>query len=271
MAYKDVLAIVTSAEQEGVLKAAALIGDRWGAHVAALHVAELPQPVSAPYGAGLWAELVTEARKQATAERKKIAARLEKLAVPVELRAAEAYPAVAEDAVAYHALHADLTLAERASEGLGRAVLEAALFKSGRPVLAIPPDWAGQSLGQRVLVAWSAKPQAARALADAAPFLEAAEAVTIVTVDAQPAPGATAPPGLDIATHLARRGVKVELRQIDGLGREAQDAILDEARALNADLIVMGGYGHSRLRQFVFGGVTRSLTQSSPIPLLLSH
>ncbi|MGE3143845.1 MAG: universal stress protein [Hyphomonadaceae bacterium] len=271
MAFKDLLAIVLSAEQESVLAAAEALAARWKAHVAALHLVELPQPVATPYGADMWGEIMPEARQQAAADREKISARLKSFDPPAELRWAEAYPALLEDAVAYSALHADLTIVESASAGPGRLALEAALFNSGRPLLVTPPQWRGDALGRRILVAWSATRECARAVADAAPFLEAAESVRIVTVDAKPASGSSSPPGVDIAAHLARRGTDVDLRHVDGLGREAEDALLDEARAIDADLIVMGGYGHSRLRQFVFGGVTRALTQMTPVPLFMAH
>lgn len=269
MAFRDLLAILTSSAQESVIAAAELLKTRWNGRVAALHVVEMPEPVATPYGS-MWGPLVEEARRHAAEERKQIKAQLEKRGL-AELRSIEAYGAVLEDAIAYNTLHADLTVLERVDAGVGRLAFEAALFKSGRPLLALPPGWGGETLGRRVLVAWSAKPQAARAVADAAPFLDAAEAVRVVTVDAKPAAGSSALPGADLATHLAHRGVKVELRNVDGLGREAEQAILDEALALDADLIVMGGYGHSRLRQFVFGGVTRVLTQTSPVPLFMAH
>lgn len=270
MAFRDLLAILTSSAQESVIVAAELLKTRWNGRVAALHAVEMPEPVATPYGS-MWGPLVEEARRHAAEERKQIKAQLEKRGL-AELRSIEAYGAVLEDTIAYNTLHADLTVLERADAGVGRLALEAALFKSGRPLLALPSGWRGETLGRRVLVAWSAKAQAARAVADAAPFLdETAEAVRVVTVDAKPALGSSALPGADLAAHLAHRGVKVELRNVDGLGREAEQAILDEALALDADLIVMGGYGHSRLRQFVFGGVTRVLTQTSPVPLFMAH
>jgi nucleotide-binding universal stress UspA family protein len=135
----------------------------------------------------------------------------------------------------------------------------------------MPKAWREGPLGKRILVAWNGKREAARALADAAPFLEGAEAVHIVTIDAHPAFEGAAEPGVEIAEYLARHDLKVELRQVDGMGRPAEAALIDEARTLGADLVIMGGFGHSRLRQFVFGGVTRALSRSAPLPLFMSH
>jgi nucleotide-binding universal stress UspA family protein len=147
---------------------------------------------------------------------------------------------------------------------------EGALFKSGRPVLLVPTEEQPRSIGRRIVVAWKAKREAARALADAEPFLREADQITVVTVDATP-DGYGQGPGRDISAYLAHKGFNVELRNVDGLGQPAELALIKEARALEADLIVMGGYGHSRLREFIFGGVTRALSRNATIPVLMSH
>jgi nucleotide-binding universal stress UspA family protein len=127
-------------------------------------------------------------------------------------------------------------------------------------------------LGENIVVAWNGRREAARALSDADSLIDLAKRVTVVTVDAKPGYetfGST--PGADIAAHLARRGVNVELRNVDGMGRGDAGAILDECAAVGADLLVMGGYGSSRLQEMVFGGVTRELSKSAPLPILMSH
>lgn len=271
MAYKDLLTIVTRANGDAAFAVAETIAARWPCHVAGLHVAELPQMLASANGAELWADVTTKIRADNAADRARVSERMRKFDPPGEMRSVETFTGAIEDTVAYNALHADLVIMERSNDPLNGAVQEAVLFKSGRPLLLAPTDWRGGRIGRRILVAWSAKREAARALADAAPLLEGAEQVAVVTVDAKPPFGASSPPGVDIAAHLARRGVDVDLRHVDGLGRAAEDALIDEARAIDADLIVMGGYGHSRLRQFVFGGVTRALMERAPLPLFLSH
>ncbi len=93
----------------------------------------------------------------------------------------------------------------------------------------------------------------------------------MIAVDASPAYEGDTFAGYDISAHLARHGLKVSLRQPDSFGRSIDRALLDEASDCKADLIVMGGYGHSRLREFVLGGVTRALTSQCPLPILISH
>jgi nucleotide-binding universal stress UspA family protein len=93
-----------------------------------------------------------------------------------------------------------------------------------------------------------------------------------VTVDAKPSEnGYGDHPGADITAHLARRGLKVELVNLDSLGRSHAQTIQDHAIAVKADLVVMGGYGRSRLSEFIFGGLTREMLQTSDIPVLMAH
>jgi nucleotide-binding universal stress UspA family protein len=102
--------------------------------------------------------------------------------------------------------------------------------------------------------------------------LEFSEAVTVVTVDAKPKMfGHGDQPGANIAAHLQRRGLKADVRNVDSMGRSAAAAILEEAKALDADLVVMGGYAHSRLRELVFGGATRDLLRVATVPILMAH
>lgn len=273
MVPRDILAVVTTGAQESVLAAAEVLANRWQTHTTVLQLSALPDAVFAadPVGAGLWAEVLSQGRKFAAEDKAAIERRLAAFATPTQVRSEEGAPAMLDDAVAMSARHVDLTVMERPRDDTSIVAFESALFRSGRPVLMMPPDWKGSSIGKRVMVAWSAKREAARALADATPFLESADNVTVVTVDASKIYTGDTFAGYDISTHLARQGLKVSLRQVDSVGRTAESALLDEARDLGADLVVMGGYGHARMSEFVFGGVTRALSRACPIPVLMSH
>lgn len=272
MSIRDILVIVTESKQAGPLYAAELLGAQWKAHIAALYASRMPDPVEGGlyFSGSIWAQAVNDIRKAAAADRQKLASRLAALEPPVELRHEEVVLGLAEDVASRHAMHADLTLLEQPRDEFNSGLFEGALFRSGRPVLLVSPNWKGGAIGKKILVAWKPKREAARAVADAAPFFADAEQVTVATVDAEPN-GHGAAPGQDIAAHLARHAPRVELRNLDGLGQTAETALLSEAANINADLIVMGGYGHSRLRQFVFGGATRSLSREAPIPVFMSH
>ena len=151
-----------------------------------------------------------------------------------------------------------------------RLIAEAALFESGRPVLIVPYiQKAGLKL-DRVMVCWDGSRNAARAIADALPFLARAKAVEVVTVTGEPAKSSDIP-AADIAHHLARHGLKVEVERIVAEDIDVASVILSHAADTGTDLIVMGGYGHSRVREFVLGGATRGILTAMTVPVLMSH
>jgi nucleotide-binding universal stress UspA family protein len=281
MSWKDILVIVAEAEaDESALALAEALGRQWtDCHLAAAFLTALPDEPLAyepTVVAGVWAELLGRARQDAEVERRKVEARLGQFERPYELRMAEALSRDLGRVAAVHARYADCAIMTRPSEGIGgdlrEEIIEGVLFHSGRPALIAPPGWRGGTIGKRVVVAWDASREATRALSEADDILELSEAVTIVTVDAKPKMfGHGDQPGANIAGHLSRRGLPAEVRNVDSMGRSAALAILEEANSLNADLVVMGGYAHSRLRELVFGGATRELLRAATIPLLMAH
>jgi len=147
---------------------------------------------------------------------------------------------------------------------------EGVLFESGRPVIFVPYiQKAGLKL-DRVMVCWDGSRAATRAVADSLPFLQKAKQVQVVIV-ADKAAKVGELPGVDLAQHLARHGLKVEVKRIASPEIDVSSMLLSCAADLSADMIVMGGYGHSRLREFVLGGVTRGILESMTIPTLMSH
>ena len=151
-----------------------------------------------------------------------------------------------------------------------RHFVEAALFDSGRPVLIVPYiQRAGLTL-DRVLVGWDGRRSAARAIADAMPFLVRAKTAEIVIVAGE-ASKSDEIPGADIAHHLARHGVKAEVHRMVSTEIDVASTILSHAADASADFLVMGGYGHSRLREFILGGATRGILGAMTIPTLMSH
>ena len=147
--------------------------------------------------------------------------------------------------------------------------VQAVLFDSGRPVLIVPYI---QSTGiklDRVMVCWDGSRSAARAIGDALPVLERASQIDVVTVEQTERRNELR--GAQIAAHLARHKLKVELKPIVAPDSEAANVILSQAADSSCDLIVMGGYGHSRLREFVLGGVTKDMLSTMTVPVLISH
>jgi nucleotide-binding universal stress UspA family protein len=153
---------------------------------------------------------------------------------------------------------------------LDRLMVEASLFDSGRPVLIVPYIQRAALKLDHVLVGWDGSRSAARAIADAMPLLVRAKAVEVLIVAGEAAKSDEIP-GADIAHHLARHGAKVDVNRMVSIEIDVASTILSHAADASADLLVMGGYGHSRLREFVLGGATRGILNSMTIPTLMSH
>lgn len=155
---------------------------------------------------------------------------------------------------------------ETSSDAVRMALLETALFESGRPVLIAPPQ-APKTLGENILIAWNGTPEVARTVAFARPLLERAKAVQVVTI----AGGQTeAPGGEDLARHLRRNGIACEVHE--AAETEARGAaFLSEAARLGCDLVVKGAYTQSRLRQMIFGGATRHIVTEATVPVFMAH
>lgn len=151
-------------------------------------------------------------------------------------------------------------------------LIEAALFSSGRPVMIVPYiQKAGLQLS-RVLCCWDGSAPSARAINDALPFLEKAETVEILAVVNEKAKYPKREiHSAEIERHLERHGVKVEVEIIPASDIDVADSILSHAADCSADMIVMGGYGHSRLREFVLGGATRGILFTMTVPVFMSH
>jgi nucleotide-binding universal stress UspA family protein len=155
---------------------------------------------------------------------------------------------------------------------VGRDLPEQVVLASGRPVLVVPHDWAPGPLGDRVLLAWDASRAAARALSDAVPILERAESVLVVSATPKSIwLGLVELPGADMALHLARHQIEVEVQTVDTDGMETGDALLSFAADRGCDLLVMGAYAHSRVRELVLGGATRTILNSMTLPVLMAH
>lgn len=177
-------------------------------------------------------------------------------------------------ALCLSARYADFVIAGQPAPGVdenGRApdVHQSLALATGRPVLLVPYAGHFAGVGRNILVAWNASRESARAVADALPLLRKAERVSIVVFNPGHEHGEE--PGADIALHLARHGVKVSVATRVGKDVGIGELMLSHAADVAADLIVMGAYGHSRIRELVLGGATRTLLESMTVPVLMSH
>lgn len=259
MSIKSLLVVASSASEDAPLRMAFALAKRHGADVAVLHVKPSPVIIYGGMGAELPASFIEaqarEAEAVASAIKAKVEASAGQVGVAIEWRCEEGDEV---GVAAVHARYADLTVA---SPGVCRDLV----FASATPVLAVPAS-SNAGAPRRVLIAWNGSREAARAVHDALPMLEAAETVDVIIVD----PSSEAV-GMDLARNLGRHGVKVNVRERLSNGAEVGELLLEEVRASGADMLVMGAYGHSRFREWVLGGATEEVMDQSKVPALLSH
>jgi nucleotide-binding universal stress UspA family protein len=252
------------------------VADAFGAHVAGTAFAYEPVIPGTVMG-GVPAELIeaslAESRKAAGDAIARFDQAAGRAGVSFESRVLDATLVGAADLFGRIARRFDLSVVAQAEPDKAAGedlIIEAALFQSGRPVIVVPYIQRTGLVLERVLVCWDGGRTAARAIVDAIPFLTRANAVDVVIVATEPGKGDEIS-GADMGRHLARHGLKVEVKRIVAPDIDVANAILSYAADSSADFMVMGGYGHSRLREFILGGATRRILQSMTVPVLMSH
>lgn len=280
MALKDILVHLDATEASANrLDIAVELAQRHGAHLVGLYVLDvlLPYGIAADAsGAGV-AMLYDEMRKVGLESVGPVEAnfreRLRRDGIAGgEWRMVEG---ISGEIVPLHARYADLAiLGQQDPDGAeaSGAILSATLFGSGRPILVVPYTGRYPTVGRRVLIGWNATREAARAVNDAMPILQKADQVTALAVNPERGiQGHGDEPAADIALHLSRHGVNATAAHMVAPDVSDGEALLNAVAEQNIDLLVLGAYGHSRLRQMVLGGVTSTLLGSMTVPVLLSH
>jgi nucleotide-binding universal stress UspA family protein len=280
MSIKNILLVVENAPAGSIrLDAAVAFADQQNAHLVVLGIEPLPQ-IDLGYDGGIGGSFVVEemqrAQERAAELGRKLSAQLGTSGISSEVRsAARSYPGIAVE-IARHGRYADLILIGRsAEEGNARSFLEnaadGALFDSGRAVVQLPPDWS-ESFGKNIIIAWDGSRAATRAVAAAMPLIETADSVIIAI--AAPEAGTDRhgeEPGADLGTALSRHNSNVSVDRLPVFGKSISETLLGHATDLGADLIVHGAYGHSRIAEAIFGGVTRDIIRTANVPLLMAH
>jgi nucleotide-binding universal stress UspA family protein len=266
-----------SAEDEIRLDFAEVIASTWSAHLTATFTNLLPDlAVATPMdGGGAMMQMLSDWQDQAKQEGdavcKRLAARLVGIGAPYELRRVDETLSNVASTVERQARCADLFVTTRpysnAAEQTWGRLVEAVLFGSGRALLLLPPGYSRQGPVQTVLVAWNDSRAAARAMREGLSFIEKAISTVVLIVDPKP----SFDPGFQITKHLAQYSTNVSVTCAESRNRQISQVLLDEAHRVSADLIVMGGYGHTRLREQVFGGATLEMLTVSEYPMLLAH
>jgi len=274
---KDILVNLSyGTSQDGVSNYALSVAETFGAHIVG---AAFAYPVMASgVGLGLPTNYIRVQQAEAQERAESVAAAFDeatrRTGVSAETRRFEAGIGDVPTQFAHIARRFDLSVIGQFERDRGQPttniVIEAALFESGRPVLIVPFIQKDRLRLDHVMVCWDGSRAAARAVGDAMPFLTRSGKASIVVADIQSTKSADLP-GADIATHLTRHGVNVTIERIPVSKIDVSNAILSYAADTYPDLIVMGGYGHSRLREYILGGTTRGMLASMTKPTLMSH
>jgi nucleotide-binding universal stress UspA family protein len=276
MMIKDVMVRLDgTAADEVRLTVANDIADHFQSHVIGLFLNVLPVVIAAEDGIGATrvAELLQKAREAGDTMEARLTQRLALLQKPMELRRFDILNDAAGDVAAREARAADTFVALRPNGAPQEPehLIESVLFGSGRHILLVPNRKRTKVVFDRILVAWNGTRESARALAEALPYLRKTQQATVVVVDDEPPAEAKAMLGKDAVNHLNHHGIKVALHRARLRDHDVGATLIAEARRLKADLIVMGGYGHSRLREWLLGGATYELLHKAPGPLLIAH
>ncbi|TAJ90851.1 universal stress protein [Reyranella sp.] len=278
MGYKTILVHCDAAPNVGQrLVVAAELAQRYGAHLVGVHARP---PFEAPvfFEGGmpmdsLFASYEAGAKADAEAARAAFDKALKGRHLSHEWRTVDGF---IDSELAIQARYADLTIVGQtdpdAQTPTPSDLPEAVVLATGRPMLIVPHVGVRSQPGERVMLCWNASRESARAAADALPLLQMAKKVIVLVVDPHSSPdGHGAEPGADVAHWLARHGVDVTVQRDVAADSDVGGVVLSRAADHDIDLVVMGLYGHSRVREMILGGASRTLLSSMTVPLFVSH
>jgi nucleotide-binding universal stress UspA family protein len=275
--YKDILLEVDGSDAADHRIAYALrLARRFDAHLTGLCLVKalaLPPAVGTYMTAELEAQILDEETRRADAalDRFRSAAAAEN--IEFDTRTDRGTPNEHADIVSLHGRYADLTVIGQPDPDAISAGLDPAnvVMVAGAPVLIVPHIGAPETTAEKVMIAWNASRESARAVRDSMPLLERAKSVEVVCFRPEKTAGYGDLPGADIGLHLSRHDIDVDVQILEGSDIDVGNALLSHIADRGSDLLVMGCYGHSRLREAVLGGATRTILNSMTVPVLTVH
>jgi nucleotide-binding universal stress UspA family protein len=279
VAYKTILTIITDLDvAESALEPAITMASREEAHLDVLCLG-VDRTQTGYYYAGTNAFIQQETLHKAQEDSAKIESavkdRLGREGIAWSAEAAVAQIAGLSHLVAQRARFSDLVIMPRPyGEGRGiedEAATEAVLFDGHAPLLVVPEGSDTQNIGQKIVIAWNQSPEAMAAIKQAMPLMQAAEVVNIAVVDPPKHGPDRSDPGGALSQMLSRHGVHTEISVLAKTMPRVADVLERQAKDIEADLMIMGAYGHSRFREAILGGATRNMLEHTAIPVFMAH
>ncbi|MFS8115997.1 universal stress protein [Rhizobium jaguaris] len=276
MPFKTILNVVGKDEANHDLAIAMELCDQLSAHLSVLVAVMAPQPT------GRYATLAPSWLETRERNLQELAEHVDKIrdqvaASELSFDVASVYAEVAGAGydIGERALYADLLVAGPAifeSEDLKSQVVAGGLFQAGRPLLLVPPNTKATLQPKTIMLAWDSRPSAAHAAKEALEMMKTAQSVHIAMVDPVARSRVSGEePGADVATYLARHGINASVEILSSSGRSVMETLQRHVLDINADLVVMGAYGHSRLLELLLGGVTKSMFNEARFPVFMVH
>ena len=277
MPYKTILTVTGPDFGDGDLKLTAGLCEQVDAHLSVLVIAlAAPPPIGSAGALSVaWLEEREEDMRRLDTRTAAVSALLADYALSTDVSSDYAELGRGDEAIGRRARYADLTVIGPdvlAGETLREKTIEGVLFYSGKPLLLVPEGVSPTLKPKRVLVAWDSRIEASRGVRESLEMLKDADDVRLVLVDpVQGEDNHGEGPGADAAAYLARHGVKVTIDRLPRMNRSVADVLRQHAQDTAAELMVMGAYGHSSLRERLFGGVTKSMLEQPSLPILMAR
>ncbi len=275
---KTVLCVVGVDQSDDDLNYAINFCEGIGAHLSAFVVSYSPPLPMGEYGlaaSDIWAQDRQESMEKLAARVAIIEAIMAKAGVSADVESAYSDANWLGEDIARRAMYSDITLLGAGlnnNDAFDTTVVDGTLFGARNPILVVPAGAKLSPLPKRVMIAWDSRVEASRAVHEALDLLVRAEEVHVILVDPQALTDKNgSEPGADIAAYLARHGINVTVERLPSAGHSVSDVLRQHAIDMTADMIVMGAYGHSRLRERIFGGVTKSMIDKPPLPLFMAR
>ncbi|CDZ69087.1 UspA domain protein [Neorhizobium galegae bv. orientalis] len=276
MSFKTVLAMIANTDPTADLARAIEIAIELEAHLSVVVIGLAVPATMGDFPAGtVWLDQRDEDLRLLDGIRKQAESACKTNGLSFDADVLYADSGFVSEEIHRRALYADVLVigdGVRSDSALTRRIVDGGVFEARRPLLLVPKGRKTTLKPRRILLAWNSRAEAAQAAREALEMMTWAEEVHVVLVDPDNSYWVSGgEPGADVATYLARHGIKVRVEQLVSGGRLVEDVLERHALEIDADLIVMGAYGHSRLRERVFGGVTASILEESKFPVLIAR